>query len=117
MTEQPTTPDGPVIPMPTLTPAALRAAVADIAPAQLPSFVEHLDRAVEQAAAQSTIAPLRAFLLWWGEFVAIQRYPSRAARLRELEALAEEATDRETVRTALAEIRQITDRAHAEITA
>ncbi|MEU0811377.1 hypothetical protein [Streptomyces sp. NPDC005970] len=69
MTEQPSAPDGSLSPMPALTPAALRAAVAQIAPAQLPSFVEHLDRAVEQAAAQSTIAPLRTFLLWWGDGV------------------------------------------------
>ncbi|MGO4419831.1 DUF6247 family protein [Streptomyces sp. MCAF7] len=117
MTEQPSAPDGPLIPMPALTPAALRAAVAQIAPVQLPSFVEHLDRAVEQAAAQSTIAPLRTFLQWWGEFVAIQRYPARAARLRELEAVAQEATDRETLRSAFSEIRKITDLAHHEISA
>ena len=117
MTEQPSAPDGPLIPMPALTPAALRAAVAQIAPAQLPSFVEHLDRAVEQTATQSTIAPLRTFLQWWGEFVAIQRYPARAARLCQLEAVAQEATDRETLRSTLSEIRQITDLAHHEISA
>ena len=71
MTEQHTTPDAPLIPMPALTPAALRAAVAQIAPAHLPAFVEHLDHAAEQAAKQSTIAPLHAFLQWWGEFVDI----------------------------------------------
>ncbi|KRV49190.1 hypothetical protein AQ490_21545 [Wenjunlia vitaminophila] len=117
MTEQPSVPDGPLIPMPALTPAALRAAVAQIAPAQLPSFVEHLDRAVEQAATQSTIAPLHTFLQWWGEFVAIQRHPARAARLRELEAAAEEATDREALRAVLAEMRKITDLARREISA
>lgn len=111
MIEQPSAPDGSPIPMPALTPAALHAAVAQIAPAQLPSFVEHLDRAV---AAQSTISPLRTFLQWWGEFVAIQRYPARAARLRELEGEAEQATDREAVRSALAEMRQITELAHHE---
>ncbi|CDR08073.1 hypothetical protein [Streptomyces iranensis] len=115
MAEQPSAPGGPLISMPALTPAALRAAVAQIAPAQLPSFAEHLDRVVEQAATQSTIAPLRTFLLWWGEFVAIERYPARAARLRELEAAAEEATDREALRSALAEMRQITDVAQREI--
>ncbi|MER7793556.1 hypothetical protein [Streptomyces sp. NPDC097640] len=105
MAEQPSAPDGALSPMPALTPAALRAAVAHIAPAQLPSFVERLNRVVEQAAAQSTIAPLRTFLLWWGEFVAIQR----------LQAAAKEATDREALRSALAGIRQITDLAHHEI--
>lgn len=117
MTEQSPASDGPLIPLPALTPASLRAAVAQIAPAYLPSFAEHLDRAVEQAAAQSTSAPLRTFLQWWGEFVAIQRYPARATRLRELETVAEKATDRETLRSALAEIRQITGTAQREISA
>ncbi|WP_375781895.1 hypothetical protein [Streptomyces zingiberis] len=103
--------------MPALTAAALRAAVTQVAPTQLPSFVEHLDRAVEQAVTQSTIAPLRTFLLWWGEFVANERHPARAARLRELEAVAEEATDREALHSALAEMRQITDVAQREISA
>ncbi|MFJ1568042.1 hypothetical protein ACIOG8_28175 [Streptomyces erythrochromogenes] len=35
----------PLIPMPALTPAALRVAVAQIAPAHLPAFADHLDRA------------------------------------------------------------------------
>jgi hypothetical protein len=117
MTEQPNSPETPLIPMPALTPAALRAAIAQIAPAYLPSYVEHLDQAVEQAAAQSTIAPLHSFLQWWGEFVAIQRYPARAARLRELESAAEATADRETLRPVLAEIREITETAHREVTA
>ncbi|MFD9941372.1 hypothetical protein ACFWYW_42690 [Nonomuraea sp. NPDC059023] len=74
-----------LLPRPPLTTAALRAAVAQIAPAYLAQFVEHLDQATEQAARQSTVAPLHAFLRQWGEFVAIHRYPIKAARLRELE--------------------------------
>ncbi|MEW2414175.1 hypothetical protein AB0953_10675 [Streptomyces sp. NPDC046866] len=116
MTEQAVT-DRPLIPMPALTPAALRAAVAQIAPAHLPAFVEHLDRAAEQSAEQSTIAPLRAFLQWWGEFVAVQRRPARAARLRELEALAEAAGDRETLDKAVAEIQDILAAARREAAA
>ena len=106
--------DTPLIPMPPLTPAALRAAVAQIAPAYLPAFVEHLDQAAGQAAAQSTIAPLQSFLTWWGDFVAVQRYPARAARLRELEAAAEKAASRDAARPILAEIRQIMDAARHE---
>jgi hypothetical protein len=101
--------DTPLVPMPALTAGALRAAVAQIAPAHLPAFVEHLDQAVEQASAQSTITPLRSFLTWWGGFVAIHRFPATAARLRELEHAAETATDRDSVRPVLAEIRQIMD--------
>lgn len=118
MSEQHTTaPDVPLIPMPALTPAALRSAVAQIAPAHLPAFVEHLDQAAEQAATQSTIAPLRSFLTWWGEYIAVQRHPARAARLRELEHAAETAADRDAVRPVLAEIQQIMDTARREISA
>lgn len=81
MTVHRTTPDGPLISMPALMPRALRSAVAQIAPAHLPAFMEHLehlDEAAGQSAAQSTIAPLRSFLQRWGEFVAIQRFPARA---------------------------------------
>ncbi len=106
----------PLIPMPALTPAALRVAVAQIAPAHLPAFVEHLDRAAEQSAQQSTIAPLRAFLQWWGEF-AVQRHPARAARLRELEAVAAEADDREALDAAVAEIQDILAAARREAAA
>ncbi|MFJ5547767.1 hypothetical protein [Streptomyces sp. NPDC093225] len=104
---------GPLIPMPALTPAALRAAVAQIAPAHLPAFVEHLDRAAEQ----STIAPLRAFLQWWGEFVAVQRHPARASRLHELEAAAAQAADRDTLDAAVAEIQEILAAARREAAA
>ncbi|MGW0391111.1 hypothetical protein ACWDYJ_09450 [Streptomyces sp. NPDC003042] len=106
-----------LIPMPPLTPAALRVAVAQLAPAHLPAFVEHLDRVAEQSAEQSTIAPLRAFLQWWGEFVAVQRHPALAARLRELEAVAATAHDREALDTAVAEIQDILEAARREAAA
>lgn len=65
------------------------------------------DQAAEQSAAQSTIAPLRTFLQYWGEFVAVQRVPARAARLRELESIADGASDRAVLDAAVAEIQQI----------
>ncbi|MBW5486484.1 hypothetical protein [Streptomyces bambusae] len=117
MTEHPAPGTIPLIPMPPLTPAALRAAVAQIAPACLPAFVEHLDQAAEQSAAQSTVAPLRTFLQWWGEFVAVQRVPARAARLHELETIADTASDRAVLDAAVAEIQDIMAAAHREATA
>ncbi|GAA3604216.1 hypothetical protein GCM10022419_106070 [Nonomuraea rosea] len=103
-----------LIPRPPLTTAALRAAVAQIAPAYLGQFVDHLDLATEQAARQSTVAPLHAFLTQWGEFVAIHRRPATAARLRALEQRVAAATDRQAVTAALAEIREITDAARRD---
>jgi hypothetical protein len=115
MTEQPFTSSAPLIAMPALTPAALRTAVAQIAPAQLPAFAEHLDRAVEQAAAQSTLAPLHAFLQYWGEFIAIQRHPDRAARLRRLEAAADAAATPDELVPLAAEIQQLLAEAQREV--
>ncbi|MDJ0340311.1 hypothetical protein QMK19_00700 [Streptomyces sp. H10-C2] len=80
----------------------------------LPSFVAHLDQAAEQAAAQSTIARLQGFLQWWGEYVAIHRYPARAVRLDTLEAMAEATTDRDALRPVLAAIREIVEAAQRE---
>ncbi|WP_433514190.1 DUF6247 family protein [Nonomuraea sp. CA-143628] len=104
-----------LIPQPPLTTAALRAAVAQIAPAYLSQFVDHLDQATEQAARQSTVAPLQNFLQQWGEFVAIQRYPARAARLHALETEVATATDRVKLDSALAEINEITASARREV--
>ncbi|MEU7741719.1 hypothetical protein [Nonomuraea sp. NPDC049158] len=103
-----------LIPNPPLTTAALRAAVAQIAPAYLSQFVDHLDQATEQAARQSTAAPLQNFLQQWDEFVAIQRYPDRAARLRALETEVATATDRVKLNLAVAEIQEITTSACQE---
>ncbi|NJP94776.1 hypothetical protein HCN51_35980 [Nonomuraea sp. FMUSA5-5] len=108
--------DEALIPRPPLTTAELRAAVAQIAPAYLGQFVDHLDQATEQAARQSTVAPLHGFLAQWGEFVAIHRHPARAARLRELEQQVADATDRRTVSAALAQIREITAAARCDAT-
>jgi hypothetical protein len=105
-----------LIPRPPLTTAALRAAVAQIAPAHLGQFVEHLDQATEQAARQSTVAPLHAFLAQWGEFVAIYRLPAIAARLRDLEQRVAAGTDRKMVTTFIAEIREISDAARRDAT-
>ncbi|MFC7742553.1 hypothetical protein ACFQXA_18805 [Nocardiopsis composta] len=116
MTEQHLPPDAPLIPMPALTPAALRSAVAQIAPARLPEFGEHLDRAAEQAAAQSTITPCTPSSSTGG----VRRgaaLPRRAARLRELEAAADSATDPDTLARLVAEIQQILAEAHREVAA
>ncbi|SDK73527.1 hypothetical protein SAMN05421874_110215 [Nonomuraea maritima] len=103
-----------LIPQPPMTTAALRAAVAQIAPAYLNQFVDHLDQAAEQAARQSTVAPLQNFLRQWAEFVAIQRYPAGAARLHAVETEVATTTDRAKLNAALAEINKITTAAHQE---
>ncbi|MFF5130224.1 hypothetical protein ACFY41_25225 [Streptomyces syringium] len=114
MSAQPDGPHGPLIPMPELTPDALRAAVAKIAPSRLPGLTKHLFEATTNAQQLQSLAPLRTFVHSWAVFVAIERHPQRAARLRELETAAEEAADRDAIRPILAEIRGILDAAEAE---
>ncbi|UFQ15539.1 MULTISPECIES: hypothetical protein [Streptomyces] len=98
--------------MPELTPDALRAAVARIAPSRIPALTQHLFEATTNAQQTQSLAPLRAFIHSWAVFVAIERHPQRAARLRELERLVN-AAERDPT-DAIIEIRRIRDEAEAE---
>ncbi|MBO1337135.1 hypothetical protein J3486_38615 [Streptomyces sp. VRA16 Mangrove soil] len=98
--------------MPELTPDALRSAVAKIAPSRVPALTQHLFEATTNAQQTQSLAPLRAFVHSWAVFVAIERHPGRAARLRELEAIAD-AGDGDLA-TVLSEITAIRDAAEAE---
>jgi hypothetical protein len=80
-------PDGPLIPMPELTPEALRRAVTRIIPSRIHVFDEHLAEAATNAQQLQSLAPLRTFIHIWATRVAIARHPARAARLDHLEAL------------------------------
>jgi len=101
-----------LMPMPALTPDALRAAVERLTPSRMPAFVRDLIDATTSAQQTQSLAPLRTFVHVWGVFIAIQRYPSRAARLRHLEEVvsggAEDPAD------AITEIRKIHAEAKAE---
>ncbi|MFI8927482.1 hypothetical protein ACIG3E_07380 [Streptomyces sp. NPDC053474] len=105
-------PYGPLIPMPELTPDALRAAVAKIAPSRVPELTRHLFEATTNAQQTQSIAPLRAFIHYWAVFVAIERHPLRAARLRELERFV--STGEGEPMDAVTEIRQIWEAAEVE---
>ncbi|MEU7648230.1 hypothetical protein [Streptomyces huasconensis] len=112
MSAQPDGPYEPLIPMPELTPDALRAAVARIAPSRIPALTQHLFEATTNAQQTQSLAPLRAFIHSWAVFVAIERHPQRAARLRELERLVNAAEQDPS--DAIIEIRRIRDEAEAE---
>ncbi|WJV48809.1 hypothetical protein [Streptomyces flavofungini] len=112
MSGQPDGPYGPLIPMPELTPDALRAAVAKIAPSRVPELTRRLFEATTNAQQTQSLAPLRAFIHYWAAFVAIHRHPQRAARLRELE-LFIDAGEGEPM-DAVTEIRQIWEAAEVE---
>ncbi|MGW1375258.1 DUF6247 family protein [Streptomyces sp. NPDC002446] len=112
MSVQPDGPYGPLIPQPELTPDALRSAVARIAPSRIPALTQHLFEATTSAQQTQTLAPLRAFVHSWGVFVAIERHPERAARLRELERIVDRGESDPAA--AIAEIQQIRETAEAE---
>ncbi|WP_277441279.1 hypothetical protein [Streptomyces sp. SPB162] len=98
--------------MPELVPDALRAAVAKIAPSRVPALTQHVFEATSNAQRTSSLAPLRAFVHSWAVFVAIERIPERAARLRELERVVNEGLHDPTA--AIAEIQAIREAAEAE---
>ncbi|WP_369260184.1 DUF6247 family protein [Streptomyces sp. R35] len=105
-------PYGPLIPMPELTPDALRAAVARIAPSRIPALTQHLFEATTNAQQTQSLAPLRAFVHSWAVLVAIERHPERASRLRALERIVD--AGEQNPAEAIAEIRAIREAAEAE---
>lgn len=114
MTAPPADPqaDEPLIPMPPLTPEALHAAVEKLTPSRMQTLVCDLVEATTSAQEAQSLAPLRGFVHRWGVFVGIQRYPSRAARLRHLEEVVSSGVEDPT--NAIAEIRKIHADAAAE---
>ncbi|MDF3294421.1 hypothetical protein [Streptomyces silvisoli] len=112
MSTQPNGLYGPLIPMPDLTPDALRAAVARIAPSKIPALTQHLFEATTHAQQTQSLAPLRAFIHSWAVFIATERHPERAARLRELERIVD--AGEQDPADAIAEIHRIREAAEAE---
>lgn len=107
-------PELSLIPQPPATVAALREAIAQIAPAALPAFTRELDRAADHARQSSDLAPLRRFVTQWSVYVQIQRHPQLAVRLRELEDVVA-AGGAPQVREAASEIGRLLDEAHAAL--
>ncbi|WP_152774537.1 DUF6247 family protein [Streptomyces spongiae] len=98
--------------MPELTPDALCAAIARIAPSRIPALTQHLFEATTNAQQTQSLAPLRAFVHSWAVFVAIERHPARAQRLRELERIVD--AGEQDPSDAITEIRSIREAAEAE---
>ncbi|MFF7778702.1 hypothetical protein ACFZCG_30315 [Streptomyces tanashiensis] len=97
MTTQPER-GGELIPRPERTPAALRAALAVVAPERLPEMDASQRAAVAEAIEQSGIIPLRMFLVQWAAAIEIERFPDTARELRRAEYLAQIAEDPEESR-------------------
>ncbi len=102
------------MPQPAATAEDLRAALARIAPDAVPTFDAERATAVARAREQVSSAPMRRFLRQWALYVAIERHPETAARLRLLEDRAARVTDPDEARAIASEIGHILDKAAAE---
>jgi hypothetical protein len=106
----------PLIPMPERTPAALRVAVGRLAPDALARFDAHWAAAIGQARDEYSLLPGRHFTEHWWTWVAVTRWPARAARLRELEQTVADCADRATRRAAATQISRILAEAETDAT-
>lgn len=103
----------PVVPLPEREPAALRAAVARLDPAALPRFEADWTAATARARDEYSLLPARYFVEHWFSWVAVERWPELAARLRACERVVVESPDRGERRAAAAEISQILQQAES----
>ncbi|WP_344258565.1 DUF6247 family protein [Streptomyces sodiiphilus] len=104
----------PAMVQPGNTPEELRAALVRLAPESVPTFDAERAEALRSARESVSAAPMRRFTGQWAIQVAIERFPERAARLRELEARAAEVEDVEEARAITSEIGAILDVARAQ---
>lgn len=101
----------PVVPLPVREPGALRAAVARLDPAALARFEADWTAATARARDEYSLLPARYFVEHWFTWVAVERWPRLAARLRACERVVAESPDRAERRAAAAEISQILQQA------
>jgi hypothetical protein len=113
MTISPADGQQPVIPLPSRDPAALRAAVARLDVVALAKFEADWTAATTRARDEYSLLPPRYFVEHWWSWVAVQRWPQLATRLRECERIVAESPDRERRHTAAAELGDILRQAAA----
>jgi Family of unknown function (DUF6247) len=97
----------PIVPLPERDPAALRAAVAKLDTAALAKFESDWMAATAKARDEYSLMPARYFVERWWTWVAVERWPALAARLRDCERIVAESADRSARRAAAAEISEI----------
>jgi hypothetical protein len=105
----------PVVPLPEREPGALRVAVARLDPAALARFEADWTAATARARDEYSLLPARYFVEHWFSWVAVERWPQLAARLRACERIVAESHDRAERRAAAAEISQILRQAETAI--
>ncbi|RCG19460.1 hypothetical protein DTL70_22030 [Streptomyces diacarni] len=104
-----------LVPRPERTPGALREALSVVAPGRLPDMDREKDEALAEAVRQSTIGPLRGFLLRWAAVIEIERFPAQARRFHRAEYLAHVSEDPEQARHHVHESGDILRAAYREL--
>ncbi|WP_406114805.1 hypothetical protein [Streptomyces sp. NBC_01014] len=108
MTAQHVDSSGPLIPRPDRTPAALRVALAQVAPHRLAEMERQKDEAIALAAQTDSLGPIVQFLESWAVVIEIARFPVVAARLHSAEYTAQVLDEGDPAwRAAMAEIRAV----------
>ncbi|MET9697425.1 hypothetical protein ABZY31_10920 [Streptomyces sp. NPDC006529] len=111
-------PRGGSVPQSGATAEELRAALVRIAPGVVATFDAERATAVALTSArareQGSSAPVCRFLRQWALYVAIERHPGTAARLRLLEDRAAHVTEPDEARAIASELGRILDTAAAE---
>ncbi|MFG2822251.1 hypothetical protein ACGFX4_22820 [Kitasatospora sp. NPDC048365] len=90
-----------LVPRPPRTPAALKAALAVVAPNLLPRMQADLETAFDRAAELDSLTPVRAFLVHWATTVEIERFPGTARTYHRSLYLAQQANSPEEARSHL----------------
>jgi hypothetical protein len=103
----------PVVPLPERVPAALRTAVAKLDTGALAKFESDWTAAMAQVRDEYSLMPARYFVEHWWTWVAVERWPALAARLRDCERVVAESADRNARRAAAVEISEILRRAES----
>lgn len=104
-----------LIPRPARTLEALREALAVLVPLRVPEMEREKDTALSTAVEQSSIAPLRGFLLRWAVVIEIERFPEVARRFHRAEYLAQVSEDPKTSREHVRETGEILRAAYREL--
>src|ERR1700749_2758468 len=99
-----TDPEQPLIPMPPVSEAPLRAAVKRLDPAAAVTYEQEFHAAWEEGLQSDSTGPMHTFLRRWAIYVAVHRYPARSARLHHLEETSSTSDNRAAVHRAAEEI-------------
>ncbi len=103
-----------LIPRPAKTPAALKAALAVVAPNLLPKMQADSEKAFNRAAELDSLTPVHAFLAHWSAMVEIERFPDTARKCHRSLYLAQQADTPDEARehlTVSSEILRVATRA------